>query len=153
MADKPTVTEMMIAYAQDAVDHAQASSGVALDYSFDSIRGVEEILEKLRAALPRGCWGKLFGKGPSKQDVDQVCKMYGGYLGVATGQPGSHLRRFHRYPGDHSGAGGQRSASRRARRRGVVARAGGLVGVEGGSGITISGCGTPSSSRSARSVP
>jgi hypothetical protein len=81
MADKPTVTDMMVAYAQDAVDHAQASSGVALDYSLASIRGVEEILEKLRAALPRGFWGRLFGKGPSQQDIDQVCKMYGGYVG------------------------------------------------------------------------
>ena len=81
MADKPTVTDMMVAYAQDAVDHAQASSAVVLDYSLDSIRGVEEILEKLRAALPRGFWGKLLGKGPSQQDVDQVCKMYGGYVG------------------------------------------------------------------------
>jgi hypothetical protein len=72
---------MMVAYAQDAVDHAQASSGVALDYSVESIKSVEEILETLHAALPRGFWGKLLGRGPSPQDVDQVCKMYGGYVG------------------------------------------------------------------------
>jgi hypothetical protein len=80
MADKPTVTDMMVAYAQDAVDHAQ-SSGVALDYSVDSIRSVEDILGKLHATLPRGFWAKLLGKGPTQQDVDQVCKMYGGYVG------------------------------------------------------------------------
>jgi hypothetical protein len=81
MTDKTTVTDMMAAYAQDAVDHAHASSGVALDYSLDSIKGVEEILERLRAVIPRGFWAKLLGKGPSPQDVDQICKMYGGYLG------------------------------------------------------------------------
>jgi hypothetical protein len=49
-----TVTDMMVAYAQDAVDHAQSSAGVTLDYSPDSIKSVEEILEKLYAAVPRG---------------------------------------------------------------------------------------------------
>lgn len=81
MADTPTITDMMVAYAQDAVDHAQSSSGVSLDYSLDSIRSVEEILEKLHAGLSRGFWAKLLGKGPTQQDVDQVSKMYGGYMG------------------------------------------------------------------------
>jgi len=79
----------MAAYAQDAVGHAEASSGVALDYLLGSIEGVDEMLERLRAALPRGFrkgsgqrfWAKLLRKAPSPQDVDQICKMYGGYLG------------------------------------------------------------------------
>jgi hypothetical protein len=78
---KPTIAEMMAAYAQDAVDHGKSSSDVTLDFSVESIRRVEEILEKLHAASPRGFFGRLFGRGPSAQDVSLVCKMYGGYVG------------------------------------------------------------------------
>ncbi len=81
MENKPTVTDMMVAYAQDAVDHAQLSLGVVLDYSLGSVKSVEDILEKLHAALPRSFRGKLYGKGPTQQDIDKVCKMYGGYIG------------------------------------------------------------------------
>jgi hypothetical protein len=78
---QPTVTDMMVAYAQDAVDHAQANTGVALDYSVDSVKHVEEILEQLHASLPRGLFGKLFGKGPTPETIDTIAKMYGGYVG------------------------------------------------------------------------
>jgi hypothetical protein len=72
---------MMVAYAQDAVDHAKSSSDITLDYSPESIRRVEEVLERLYAALPRGWLGRMFGKGPSAQDIWKVSKMYGGYVG------------------------------------------------------------------------
>jgi hypothetical protein len=81
MEGEPTVADMMAAYAQDAVDHALSSSGMSLDYSPESIRGVEEVLQALHAALPKGFWGRLFGKGPSAQDLETVSKMYGGYVG------------------------------------------------------------------------
>jgi hypothetical protein len=85
MEEKATLTDMMVAYAQDAVGHAQASSGVALDYSLDSIRGVEEIMDQLHAGIPRGFWGKLLRKvlrkGPSPEDLYKVSMMYGGYVG------------------------------------------------------------------------
>ena len=82
MESAPTVTEMMAAYAKDAIEHARSASGVALDYSPDSIRNVESVLQTLYAALPRGFLGRLFGRGPSAQDLDTVCKMYGGYVGA-----------------------------------------------------------------------
>jgi hypothetical protein len=78
---KPTVTDVMVAYAQDAVDHARSSSGVALDYSFDSIRDVEDILENLHRALPPSSLGKVSGKRPTQEDIETVSKMYGGYIG------------------------------------------------------------------------
>jgi hypothetical protein len=78
---QPTVGDMMTAYAQDAIDHAKSSSDITLDYSPDSARRVEEVLERLHAAIPRGLLGRLFGRGPSAQDIWKVSKMYGGYLG------------------------------------------------------------------------
>jgi hypothetical protein len=81
MEREPTVADMMAAYAEDAVDHAQSAVGIALDYSPESIRNVEAVLEKLHAALPKGFLGRLFGKGPSADDLDRVSKMYGGYVG------------------------------------------------------------------------
>jgi hypothetical protein len=88
MLSTPTVHDMMVAYAQDAVDHARTSLGVALDYSPDSIQQVEGILEKLYAAMPRGFFARLFGRGPSAQDVSTMCKMYGGYVGEVVRQAG-----------------------------------------------------------------
>lgn len=81
MEREPTVADMMIAYAEDAVDHARSASGVALDYSPESIRNVEAVLQTLYAALPKGFLGRLLRKAPSAQDLDTMCKMYGGYLG------------------------------------------------------------------------
>ena len=41
---KPTVNEMMEAYARDAVDHAKQAFGRNLDFSPASVKQVEEIL-------------------------------------------------------------------------------------------------------------
>jgi hypothetical protein len=70
MEAKPTVADMMAAYAQDAVDHAKASAGVTLDYSPDSVRHVEDVLEK------------------AYEDVATLCKMYGGYIGEVVRRAG-----------------------------------------------------------------
>jgi hypothetical protein len=81
MPEKPTVTDMMVAYAQDAVDMAKANFGVELDYSEASVQKVEECLTKLHDTIPKGFLGKLLGRGPSADDILQVSKMFGGYVG------------------------------------------------------------------------
>jgi hypothetical protein len=81
MAEKPTVTDMMVAYAQDAVDMARNNFSETLDYSERSIRIVERCLGKLHDSLPKGFFGKLFGRGPSAEDLHTVAKMFGGYVG------------------------------------------------------------------------
>jgi len=81
MGSPPTVADMMAAYALDAQDHAQASSNVTLDHSPESIRLVEEILDRLHAAVPRGFLGRLLKKAPSQDDLWTMSKMYGGYIG------------------------------------------------------------------------
>jgi len=80
MEPKPTVADMMAAYAQDAVDHAKTAAGVTLDYSPDSIKHVEGVLETLYAATPRGL-SRIFRRGPTQEDVATMAKMYGGYIG------------------------------------------------------------------------
>ena len=81
MEPTPTVADMMSAYAEDAVAHARSSSGVTLDYSSESVRHVEEVLEALYAAIPRGFVARLLGRGPSVDDLWTMSKMYGGYVG------------------------------------------------------------------------
>jgi hypothetical protein len=61
---------------------------MALDYSPESIRNAEAVLEKLHAALPKGFLGRLLGKGPSPDDLDKMSKMYGGYVGEVIRQAG-----------------------------------------------------------------
>jgi hypothetical protein len=81
MSDKPTLTDMMVAYAQDAVDMANANFGEQLDYSESSIRGVESCLKNLHESLPKGFFGRLFGRGPSPEQIETVAKMFGAYVG------------------------------------------------------------------------
>jgi hypothetical protein len=78
--DVATLTEMMEAYAADAVEHARGC-GVTLDYSDDSVKGVEAVLERLYAEMPHSFLARLFHRGPSEDQVWSMCKMYGGYIG------------------------------------------------------------------------
>jgi hypothetical protein len=81
MDSELSLADMMVAYAEDAVAHAQSSFQTVLDYSPDSVRLVEGILEKLHTQMPRKLFGRLFKKGPPKQAVWTISKAYGGYLG------------------------------------------------------------------------
>jgi hypothetical protein len=79
---------MTAAYALDAVDHAKGASSVELDFSEESVAQVEAILTQLHDAMPKGFFARLFGRGPSSDDVLTMCKMYGSYVGEV-------LRRAH----------------------------------------------------------
>lgn len=81
MSEKPTVNDMMVAYAQDAVDMAKANFGETLDYSESSVKTVEACLAKMHDAIPKGFFGKLFRRGPSADVILTVSKMFGGYVG------------------------------------------------------------------------
>ncbi|MFD1136687.1 hypothetical protein [Paenibacillus urinalis] len=76
---KPTVADMMKAYAEDAVELAE-KLGVKLDYSEDSIMSLEGILQRYHEELPRGV-RRMFSRGPSEQEKIQMSKAWGGYLG------------------------------------------------------------------------
>ncbi|MBP0725797.1 hypothetical protein J5Y03_11505 [Bacillus sp. RG28] len=74
-----TVKDMMIAYSEDALDLA-SQMGISLDYSEDSLKLLDEILEEYHLGLPKGI-KKLFFRGPSEEDIVQMSKIWGGYLG------------------------------------------------------------------------
>lgn len=81
MTDQPTVTDMMVAYSQDAVDMAKSNFGEELDFSERSVQIVERCLKQLHETVPRGLFGKLFGRGPSPEEIETVAKMFGAYVG------------------------------------------------------------------------
>lgn len=80
MEQNPNLDEMMNAYALDAVDYAKDKFGVELDFSDGSIQQVEKILGQLHEALPRGFVGKLLKKQPTPDEMDNLIKMFGGYI-------------------------------------------------------------------------
>ena len=75
----PTVSEMMRAYAEDACDFAKQLN-IELDFSEESINKLDLILQQFHAGIPKGL-KKLFSKGPSEEQITQMSKMWGGYLG------------------------------------------------------------------------
>ena len=78
---KPTVTDMMVAYAEDGVDYARSRFGESLDYSEASVEAVERCLDQMYREVPRGLLGRLFKKSPSVEEKDVAAKMFGGYVG------------------------------------------------------------------------
>jgi hypothetical protein len=81
MNQTPTIAEMMEAYALDAVDLAQTKFQQKLDFSGNSIKVVEQILEEYHISFPRGIFQRLFKSSPSPEAIDQICKIFGAYVG------------------------------------------------------------------------
>jgi hypothetical protein len=69
MTARPTVADMMVAYAMDAVDHAQKAFGRHLDYSFASVEAVEEILTAMLRSpdMAAGQGGQAAAQWPRTQ--------------------------------------------------------------------------------------
>jgi hypothetical protein len=76
-----TITDVMQAYAQDIVDLASEQFQTNLDFSESSLEQVEEILARLYNSLPKSALGKLFRRGPSQDQIWQMAKAWGGYIG------------------------------------------------------------------------
>ncbi|MEK5448139.1 hypothetical protein [Paenibacillus sp. FSL R7-0331] len=79
MSTQFTIQDMMIAYSEDAVELAK-QHGISLDFSENSLNQVDQILEKYHQGIPRGM-KKLFSKGPSEEQITQISKIFGGYVG------------------------------------------------------------------------
>ena len=71
---------MMQAYAEQAVAAARALD-IRLDYSEDSLQQVETILARLEEPLPGGAPGAAASAVPSGAETEDLCKVWGGYLG------------------------------------------------------------------------
>lgn len=75
-----TVEVMMRSYSDDAINLSK-QLGKNLDFSEESIRIVDEILEMYHSSIPRGFITKLIKKTPSEEKISQVAKIWGGYIG------------------------------------------------------------------------
>lgn len=76
-----TINEMMFAYAEDTVDFARANFGIELDFTVDSLEHVEYMAAQLYQTKPKNLLSKIFRKGPTEEEIQQMCKMLGGYVG------------------------------------------------------------------------
>ncbi len=74
------LSAMMQAYAEQAVAAAREFQ-IELDYSEESLKQVENILERLDGPIARGAPGATASPSPSDVDTEERCKMWGGYLG------------------------------------------------------------------------
>lgn len=72
MQSHDSVESMVQAYAQQAVAMAAEFKAV-LDFSENSVMEVETILARLALEMP--------SQKPSQEDVGEICKMWGSYLG------------------------------------------------------------------------
>lgn len=71
------LSEIMQSYAEQAVAAARAQQ-IELDYSEESVKQVENILERLDG---RSVPGAASSAAPSDSETEDLCKVWGGYLG------------------------------------------------------------------------
>ena len=74
------LSEIMQSYAEQAVAAAREFE-IELDYSEESVKQVENILERLDGPMRGGAPGAASSSGPTEADTEGLCKMWGGYLG------------------------------------------------------------------------
>jgi hypothetical protein len=70
--------ETMADCAETAVENAK-ENGITLDYSSESIKHVEKVLETFCAELPRTADGSY--SRTSAEDIVTIARAYGGYIG------------------------------------------------------------------------
>jgi integrase len=81
MTGEPSIADVMRAYAEDAVDLAEKNFRKQLDFSPESLKTVEAILQQLHATIPTNFFQRLFRKPPSEKQVLTMAKIFGGYVG------------------------------------------------------------------------
>jgi len=73
------LSQVMQSYAEQAVATAAREFEIELDYSEESLKQIENILERLDAPIAGGAPGAA--AAPSDAATEDLCKMWGGYLG------------------------------------------------------------------------
>lgn len=85
-----SISDMMQAHAEEAVVAARAYR-VSLDYSEASLEKLEEILAGLQREMPQS--------RPSQTQVEQACRIWGGYLGEVVRRRWGGEWSLETYPG------------------------------------------------------
>lgn len=70
----------MAACAEQAVATALERFEVTLDYSIESIKDLDRILDRQHQQIPRGL-SRLTQKGPPESTIQASARVWGGYLG------------------------------------------------------------------------
>lgn len=78
---QPTVTEVMRAHANDAVDYARTRFRMELDGTSQSLEKVDRMIDAMYFDVPRTFFAKLLRRGPGHDEVWGYAKMWGGYVG------------------------------------------------------------------------
>jgi hypothetical protein len=76
-----TITNVMQAYAQDALDFAREGFQTDLDFSEHSIELVERILSLIHDTLPKDSSKGSQEARPSEDQIWRMAKIWGGYIG------------------------------------------------------------------------
>jgi hypothetical protein len=87
-----SVAAMAGAYAEQAVAAAR-KLGATLDYSENSLQEVEDILSRLQQPAPTAA--------PDQEELDEICKMWGSYLGEVVRRRFGGAWSIESYPGKH----------------------------------------------------
>ncbi len=74
------LSQIMQSYAEQAVAAAREHQ-IELDYSEESLKQVENILDRLDHPLAEGAPGAAASAAPADAQTEDLCKMWGGYLG------------------------------------------------------------------------
>jgi hypothetical protein len=81
MNEATEIATLMKQLADDTVAWVRDSHQANLDYSEESIEIIERLLDELHAELPRTESGELLFDDSSRDTIDAICNMFGGYLG------------------------------------------------------------------------
>jgi hypothetical protein len=81
MNESTHIPTLMKQLAEDTVAWVRDSYQATLDYSESSLEIVERLLDELYSELPRTESGELVYDDSSKDTIDAICNMFGGYLG------------------------------------------------------------------------
>ena len=89
------LSEIMQSYAEQAVA-AALEFEIQLDYSEESLKQVENILERLNGSIPGGTAASA---APSDSSTEDLCKVWGGYLGEVVRRRWGGEWMLETYPG------------------------------------------------------
>ena len=92
------LSEIMQSCAEQAVAAAREFQ-IELDYSEESLKQVENILERLDGRIPGAAAGAAASAPPADADTEDLCKMWGGYLGEVVRRRWGGEWALETYPG------------------------------------------------------
>ena len=81
MVENDNLAQQMELLADKAVTLARDQFDVDFDFTEYSLRLVEKILAKMGEDIPKSILGRIFKRGPSKNQINSVCMLLGAYIG------------------------------------------------------------------------